>query len=108
MLILTFRRPRQEGEPKQNKRDYTDLGVFALLQNLIRSSILLPLEANLVSISGELNVFLQRIREDMTLRFQKQEVGSWKLEVVFSQLCTRSPLPYQDPRVFFSTNEHVD
>ena len=29
---------------------------------------------------------LQRIREDMTLRFQKQEVGSWKLEVGFSQL----------------------
>ena len=28
----------------------------------------------------------QRIREYMTLRFQKQEVGSWKLEVVFSQL----------------------
>ena len=24
------------------------------------------------------------------LRFQKQEVGSWKLEVGFSQLCTRS------------------
>ena len=33
---------------------------------------------------------VQRIREDMTLRFQKQEVGSWKLEVGFSQLCTRS------------------
>ena len=33
---------------------------------------------------------LQRIREDMTRRFQKQEVGSWKLEVGFSQLCTRS------------------
>ena len=30
--------------------------------------------------------YLQRIREDMTLRFQKQEVGSWKLEVGFSQL----------------------
>ena len=29
-------------------------------------------------------------REYMTLRFQKQEVGSWKLEVGFSQLCTRS------------------
>jgi hypothetical protein len=33
---------------------------------------------------------LQRIREDMTLRFQKQEVGSWKLEFRFSQLCTGS------------------
>ena len=51
---------------------------------------------------------VQRIREDMTLRFQKQEVGSWKLEVGFSQPCTRSALMYQDSPVFFCTNEKVD
>jgi hypothetical protein len=40
---------------------------------------------------------LQRIREDMTLVFRNQEVGSWKLEVGFSQLCSlvqkRTPGP---------------
>ena len=30
---------------------------------------------------GLINNKLQRIREDMTLRFQKQEAGAWKLEV---------------------------
>ena len=34
----------------------------------------------------------------------KLDSWSWELEVGFSQLCTRSPLLYQGPRVFFYTN----
>ena len=42
-------------------------------------------------------IILQQIREDMTLRFQKQEVGSWKLEVGF---LANFDCVF-DPRVFF-------
>jgi hypothetical protein len=44
---------------------------------------------------------VQRIREDMTLRFRKLEVGSWQLEVGFIELCSRISLPYLGSSVNF-------
>ena len=81
-------RDRLDERQKQHAARNNATGDAQLRARSATTHLSLPSRCLLVSTSIAVICNIQRIREDMTLRFWKQEVGSWKLEVRFSQLCS--------------------